>query len=112
MSPRDAVFAIELINNGNWQALASLFENMTTAERQGFYANLNYSAASESALQEVINSNSQDVDAHILMGHMKLCHAKRLGLQPGGTLNEPVAQAISQAFTHFNLALRIRPDDA
>jgi len=42
---------------------------------------------------------------------MKLCLAKRLGLQPGANLDEPVALAISQAFTHFNLALRIKPDD-
>ena len=111
VSPRDTVFAINLINNGNWEALASSLETMTRAERQGFYANLNYSYASELALQEVINSNSQDVDAHILMGHMKLCLAKRLGLQPGAKLDEPVALAISQAFTHFNLALRIKPDD-
>ncbi len=112
VAPREAVFAIDLINSGDWQALASRFETMATAERQGFYANLNYSATSESAVQEVINSNSQDVDAHIIMGHLKLCHAKRLGLQPGGKLNEPVTLAISQAFMHFNLALRIKPDDA
>jgi len=111
VSPRDAVFAIGLINNGNWEALAASFKTMTAAERQGFYANLNYSSASENALQQVINSNTQDVDAHILMGHMKLCHAKRLGLQPGANFDEPVALAISQAFTHFNLALRIQPDD-
>ena len=112
VSPRDTVFAVDLINNGNWEALVASFETMTTAERQGFYANLNYSSASEKALQEVVNSNSQDVDAHILMGHMKLCLAKRLGLQPGARLDEPVTLAISQAFTHFNTALRIKPDDA
>ena len=112
VSPCDAVFAIDLINNGNWQALAASLEAMTSAERQGFYANLNYSSVNESAVQQAINSNSQDVDAHVLMGHMKLCLAKRLGLQPGGDLDEFVALAISQAFTHFNLALRIKPDDS
>ena len=112
VSPRDAVFAVNLINNGNHEALAGAIKSMTPAERQGFYANLSYGSASEQSLQEIINNNPQDVDAHILMGHMKLCLAKQLGLQPGAGLDEPVSLAISQAFTHFNLALRIKPDDA
>jgi len=112
VSPRDSVFAIGLINSGDWETLAKTFQSMTKAERQGFYANLNYSSASERALQEIINQHPDDADAHILMGHVKLCLAKRLGLQPGAAFDEPVALAIRQAFTHFNLALRMNSEDA
>lgn len=112
VSPRDSVFAIGHINSGDWETLAKTFQSMTKAERQGFYANLNYSSASERALQEIINQHPENANAHILMGHVKLCLAKRLGLQPGSTLDEPVALAIRQAFTHFNLALRIDSEDA
>lgn len=112
VSPGDSVFAISLINSGAWQTLQAKLVAMTDAERQGFFANLNYSSVSERALQAAINDNPKDADSHILMGHVKLCLAKRLGLQPGSTLNEPVASAIAQAFKHFNLALRINPNDS
>ena len=55
VSPRDAVFAVNLINNGNHEALVSAIKSMTPAERQGFYANLSYGSASEQSLQEIIN---------------------------------------------------------
>ncbi len=109
--PHDSIFAIALINSGDWSALSESINNMTLAERQGFYANLKYSSVSERALQEVINAHPNDVDAHILMGHVKLCFAKRLGLKPGGKLDESMAASVSQAFKHFNLALRARADD-
>ncbi len=111
VSPRDSVFAISLIKSGEYQALNDKLNSMTPAERQGFFANLNYGSVSERALQEIINSHPESVDVHILMGHVKLCLAKRLGLQPGATLNEPVAQAMAQAFKHFNTALRLNPED-
>ncbi len=110
--PQDSVFAVGLINNNDWSTLATAIENMTASERQGFYANLNYSSISERALQEVINEHPKDADAHVLMGHVKLCLAKRLGLKPGARFEEPVALAIRQAFKHFNLALRVYPNDA
>lgn len=111
VSPGDAVFAIGLINSGDWQALSVRLAGMNRAERQGFYANLNYSSVSERALQEIINKHPNDADAHVLMGHVKLCLAKRLGLTPGAKLDEPIALSIRQAFKHFNLALRITPND-
>jgi len=112
VSPRDSVFAIAHINNGEWSQLSTTLRSMSAVERQGFYANLNYSSVSERALQAIINAHPAETDAHILMGHVKLCLAKRLGLKPGEHLDESVARAIAQAFRHFNLALRIQPDDA
>jgi len=111
VSPKDSVFAIRLINNGEAEALYAKLGDMTPAERQGFYANLDYSSVSERALQEIINNNPGVADSHIIMGHVKLCLAKRLGLQPGATLDEPVSMAMAQAFKHFNSALRIAPGD-
>jgi len=87
VSPKDSVFAIRLINNGEAEALYAKLGDMTPAERQGFYANLDYSSVSERALQEIINNNPGVADSHIIMGHVKLCLAKRLGLQPGATLD-------------------------
>ncbi len=110
--PQDSVFAVGFINNNDWSALASALADMNASERQGFYANLNYSSISERALQEVINTHPKNADAHVLMGHVKLCLAKRLGLKPGARFEEPVALAIRQAFKHFNLALRLYPNDA
>ncbi len=111
VSPRDAVFAINLIKSGGWEDLSAKLGAMTPAERQGFFANLNYSAVSERALQSIINANPKDADSHILMGHVKLCLAKRLGLQLGGILDEQVAKTMAQAFKHFNAALRLKPND-
>jgi len=110
--PRDSVFAIGHINNNEWTQLASAITNMSAVERQGFYANLNYSSVSERSLQAIINKHPEDADAHILMGHVQLCLAKRLGLKPGAHLDEPVALVIGRAFRHFNTALRMKPDDA
>jgi len=112
VSPQESVFAITHINSDRWTVLRDELKAMSAAERQGFYANLNYSSISERALQEVINNHPDDADAHVLMGHVKLCFVKRLGLKPAGKLNEPMALAIGQAFRHFNLALRIKVDDA
>lgn len=110
--PKDSVFAVGLINNNDWLQLASTLTDMSSTERQGFYANLNYSSISERSLQNIVNAHPKNADAQVLMGHVKLCLAKRLGLKPGAKLDEPVALAITQAFQHFNLALRINPDDS
>ena len=111
VSPRDSSFAIALIESGEWTELGAKLDAMTQAERQGFFANLNYSSVSERALQDIINADPENADSHILMGHAKLCLSKRLGLQIGATLDEPVALAMSQAFKHFNTALRLKPED-
>ncbi len=111
VSPRDSVFAISLIKSGGWNTLSEKLSSMTATERQGFFANLNYSSVSERALQEIINANPDSVDGHILMGHVKLCLAKRLGLQPGDALDEQVANTIAKAFKHFNSALRLQPEN-
>lgn len=111
VSPRDSLFAINLIKSGGWEVLRDKLAAMTPVERQGFFANLNYSSVSERALQEIINANPKDADCHILMGHVKLCLAKRQGLQPGSVLDESVAQTMAQAFKHFNSALRLKPDE-
>ena len=109
--PKDSANEVQLINTGKWQELAASINKLGPSERQGFYANLDYSSINEQALQEAINSFPQDADAHILMGHVKLCQAKGLGLNPGAKFDEPVALAIADAFRHFNLALRGTPED-
>lgn len=111
VSPRDSSFAIALIETGEWTELGSKLDAMTQAERQGFFANLNYSSVSERALQEIINAGPENADSHVLMGHVKLCYAKRLGLQPGASLEEPIALVMAQAFKHFNTALRLKYED-
>ena len=109
--PDDSAAVVQLINNGKWQEVATSIDDLCPAERQGFYASLDYSCINEKALQESINAQPRDVDAHVLMGHVKLCQAKRLGLNPGAKFDEPVAVAIADAFRHFNLALRSTPED-
>lgn len=111
VAPRETTFAVSLIKSGGWEVLSQKLTAMTPAERQGFFANLNYSSISERSLQAIINENPADADSHILMGHVKLCLAKQLGLQPGGKLDEPVSKAMALAFKHFNIALRLRSTD-
>ena len=65
--PKDSANEVQLINTGKWQELAASINKLGPSERQGFYANLDYSSINEQALQEAINSFPQDADAHVLI---------------------------------------------
>jgi len=109
--PKETIYAVALLNDREWTALKQTIDGFSVVDRQGFYANLDYASIDVGALQDLINKHAHDVDGHILMGHVKLCLAKRQGLTPGGKLVEPVAANITDAFRHFNSALRINSED-
>lgn len=111
ITPRDSEFLIEKINAENWLAVLELLNSFTPVERQGFYANLNYASISPDAALNFVKSYPDSSDAHILLGHVKLCVAKGMGLVPGIIPDEETAVAVAQAFKHFRLALRLNSED-
>lgn len=106
LAPADTDPIVNKINSEDWFSVLELLEAFSAVERQGFYANLNYGGISELAVLDFVNKYPQNADAHVLYGHVKLCKAKRLGLLPGVLPDEKTAQAVSEAFKHFRLALR------
>ncbi|OED35329.1 hypothetical protein AB833_30665 [Chromatiales bacterium (ex Bugula neritina AB1)] len=103
---------IDQINQGQWLVLEDLIGQYSAEERQGFYANLDYSAIDELAVLNFVNQYPENADGHILYGHLKLCKAKRQGLVPGEIPQESVAQTVAEAFKHFRRALRQDGNDA
>ena len=136
----DTDFAVDLLRAEKWEELADSLATLGSAERQGFYANFDYSkivstnsaqlrvardavAANEEAdndlkasattncLIKFTNAQPHNADAHLLYGHYQLCEAKRLGLTPGTIQNAESAGSLASAFRHFRLALRLSPDN-
>ncbi len=104
--------AVERINSGDWRVIEDLIGRHSVVDRQGFYADLNYSEIDEIAVLNFVNRHPGSADGHILYGHIKLCKAKRQGLIPGLIPQEAVAQSVAEAFKHFRLALRSDRRDA
>lgn len=119
----DTSFAIALLESEQWVELADALASLNASERQGFYANFDYSRLSAGdepgcdnagighCLIKFANAQPHNADAHVLYGHQQLCEAKRLGLRPGHVRCAESAGALSVAFRHFSLALRIDPDN-
>ena len=136
----DTDFAVDLLRAEKWQELADSLATLGNAERQGFYANFDYSkivshgsaqqnlardevaedqeadndfnsSATTNCLIKFTNAQPHNADAHLLYGHYQLCEAKRLGLTPGAIQNAESAGALANAFRHFRLALRLSPDN-
>jgi hypothetical protein len=112
VQPRDSMFAIQLINRREWGELLERIGEMSAAQRQAFYVNLNYSSISERAMTEMVEHLDDRADTHVLMGHVQLCKAKRLGLKTGKRADENCTQAIASAFKSFKRALEVAPQDA
>ena len=112
VQPRDSMFAIQLINRREWGALLDRLSGMSASQRQAFYVNLNYSSVSERAMTDLVDQRADNADVHVLMGHVQLCKAKRLGLKTGKAADENCTQAIATAFTSFRRALEINAQDA
>ena len=111
VAPKETGFVIESINKKDWPAVIQLLAGFNAAERQGFYANLNYGSLSAEAVRDFTVVHPDNSDAHILYGHVKLCVAKEMGLVPGVMPDEHTAVAVARAFKHFRLALRLNAQD-
>ena len=130
LSSSDTDFAIDLLEAEQWVELTDALAKLDDAERQGFYANFDYSRLSSlspvqlaehgaddgiakpgNCLIKFTNAQPHSADAHVLYGHYQLCEAKRMGLRPGIIPNADSAGALAIAFRHFRLALRIDPDN-
>ncbi len=103
---------VELINSSAREELFQQLAVMSSEQRQGMYASIDYSELSMSAVQELITTCPQNLDANIFYGHVKICEAKRHGLVPGVMPGEDAAAALAIAFKHFRIAQRLKPDDA
>ena len=112
VSGKHSVFAVRLINTEEYEDFLAAIADMSVRQREGFYADLNYSSISERAVATFTEQHHDSIDAHLLMGHVQLCKAKRLGLKPGLIQDENMAAAISEAFRYFRLAQRIDHSDA
>lgn len=110
--PEQSTFAVALINTREFGTLLARLKSFTTAQRQGFYASLNYSSVSERSVSKLIKQYPASVDARVLMGHLQLCKAKRLGLQQGQLNDEHCAATIANALRHFREALEMDATDA
>ncbi len=112
VQPRDSMFAIQLVNRREWGELLDRLGALSATQRQAFYVNLNYSSISERAMTEMVEQLGEHADVHVLMGHVQLCKAKRLGLKTGKRADENCTQAIASAFKSFRRALECDPKDA
>ncbi len=109
--PSDFCKIVEHINSRSWVQVRELFNQMSSLERQGLYANLDYSAVSTESALAFVADDSKDINANLILGHLKLCEAKQMGLVPGVIPAESAAEAVAIAFKHFRIALRLDPAD-
>lgn len=102
---------VESINKEDWVTLLETMSAFSPVDRQGFYANINYSSINPDAALNFVKNHPDNRDALVLCGHVNLCVAKGAGLVPGVIPGENAADAVAQAFKHFRQALRLDGDD-
>lgn len=110
-TPADHQKIVALINDGNWCELRKSLSELSSQERQGLYANADYSAISAERAAGFVAAHPDDIDANLFLGHLKLCEAKQHGLVPGVVPGEAAAAAVAIAFKHFRKALRLDATD-
>ena len=102
---------VALINSANWVELRVVLNELSATERQGLYANADYSAISTDNALQFVTEYPHDINANLIVGHLKLCEAKQYGLVPGVVPGEAAAVAVATAFKHFRKALRLDATD-